>query len=648
MLLRIESYLDRHYSILLPVVMAIVVAVRAYHLSTLPGNLFFNAPILDSRLYDWWAMEIASGDWLGSDAYFMGPLYPYFLGIVYLLIGHSPLGAAAIQLLIGAASITLVFLIAKRVAGNLVAAISALILAFYGPLMFFDGLLLAEVLGIFTNLAWLYLLIRQGDNLRLRWFFLAGILLGLSVLARGLALFFVVAIGLWLLWGLRIRLTRVLAYVGILVLGILLVVAPVAVRNYVVAGDFVLVTSNGGLNFYIGNNEKAKGWFTTLEGLHLADDPRVDATGRHLAELEMGRKLTPSEVSDYWLQKGMAFIREHPGKFVSLTVRKWILFWNGFEFPQIEDYNLWKNMSPSPFFLFSFAIVGPLGLAGLILTARRRKDFSLLQLFVLFYMLSISLFFVTGRHRIHVVPVLAIFSAYTIWWIAERTTQKSLEKVLLAVLLLFGTAMFTGKSVLDGLGYVAPRRSWHTLLGTKSLSDPEQLDTALRELELATRLNPTDATAFNNLGMAYAKKGMFSEAVKAFQRAVAIDSTYVAAWYNLGLARQTSGDCEGAFQFYRKVLSLQPYYPSAHFNMALCLQRQGDLARASQHLYIVLEQHPRDVKAHTQLGTVLFEKGDLEGAIREFEAALELDPSFATARENLAIARGMLEAKAQH
>jgi Tfp pilus assembly protein PilF len=535
--------------------------------------------------------------------------------------------------LIGAATIVLVFLIAKRVAGTLVATITALILTFYGPLLFFDGLLLSEVLGIFTNVACLYLLIRQGENLRMRWFFLAGLVLGLSVLARGIAIFLVVAVGLWLLWGLKIRWTKALAYVSVLVVGVLLIIAPVAVRNYAVSGDFVLVTSNAGLNFYIGNSEKAKGWFTTLEGLHLADDPRVDASGRHLAEAEAGRELKPSEVSAYWIRKSTAFIEEHPGRFVTLTVSKWLLFWSGYEFPQIEDFNLWREKYPSPFFIFSFAFVGPLGLAGIILSIKKRKDFTLLHLFVLFYMLSISLFFITGRHRIHVVPIVAFFAAYAIWWFADRLTQKSYTKVLLAVLLVFGLVGLTGKSVRDALGYVAPKRSWHTLLGTKSLLDPEQLDAALRELEMAARLNPHDATTFNNLGMAYAQKGMMEKAVSAFERAVAIDSTYVSAWHNLGLARQKAKD----------YVDFQPYYPGARFNMALCLQRLGLLDEAAEHLRTILKEHPRDVKAHTQLGTVFFEKGDWDGAKREFEAALAVDPNFKTARDNLDIVRKMLE-----
>ena len=38
-----------------------------------------------------------------------------------------------------------------------------------------------------------------------------------------------------------------------LLLGAVLLVAPAAVRNRVVSGEWVVLTSHGGLNFYIGN-----------------------------------------------------------------------------------------------------------------------------------------------------------------------------------------------------------------------------------------------------------------------------------------------------------------------------------------------------------------------------------------------------------
>ena len=75
-----SDWLNSHSGIALVAVVVAVVGVRALYLLSLLENPFFGDPVLDSRVYDAWALRIASGDWLGRDAFFMGPLYPYFLG----------------------------------------------------------------------------------------------------------------------------------------------------------------------------------------------------------------------------------------------------------------------------------------------------------------------------------------------------------------------------------------------------------------------------------------------------------------------------------------------------------------------------------------------------------------------------------------
>jgi len=423
---RLGQRLDRHPSATLLAVLSVTVGIRILYLLSLRTSLFFKDPILDSRLYDSWALGVASGQWLGQDAFFMAPLYPYFLGLVYLLFGHDPLAAISIQLLLGSVSCVLAFLIARKVAGTLVAVTAGLMLAFYGPVLFFEGLLLPEFLGILINLTWLYLLVRSGADAGPRTSVVAGVLVGLSALARPSALLFIPCIALWLALARRTSYRRVLTLAGTLVAGACFVLAPVTVRNYAVAHDFVLITSNGGLNFYIGNNPNSDGVYRSVEGLHMVGaDPESDWAGRHYAESALGRDLRPSEVSDYWLGESLRFIRQHPGRFVTLVFRKAVLFWNSYEFPQIEDYYMWMDLSTFGVPLLSFAFLGPLGILGMALTIGRGERFALLRLFVVFYMISICIFFVTARYRVHVVSVLSIFSAYSLWWLVDHVSRKS-------------------------------------------------------------------------------------------------------------------------------------------------------------------------------------------------------------------------------
>jgi tetratricopeptide (TPR) repeat protein len=631
--------LSKHSAWAMALALALVVVVRLVYLATLRQNPFFNDPILDSRLYDAWAVRMASGDWLGQEPFFMAPLYPYFLALVYVVIGHSQFAAVAVQLLVGAGSCLLVFLIARRLAGIHVAVTTSLILAFYGPLLFFDGLLLAEFLGIFTNLVWLYVLVRMEGNFRPRAFFVAGVFLGLSMLVRASAIIFFPAIFLWLAWYSSAALRKTWVCFGTLVLGACLVTAPVTIRNYVTGNDLVLVTSNGGLNFYIGNNENADGLYSKpIKELHLVGaDPESDATGRYYAEKTAGRKLKASEVSAFWLNKGLKFVRTHPGRFIALNLRKMLLFWNSHEFPQIEDYRIWQSLFPVPIPLIPFAVVGPLGILGVILTVKEARKFFLLHLFLVSYMVSICAFFVTARYRVQIVPVLSIFSAYFLWWCIERFLRRSYSALAGALALLVVASIATGKPALTAMGIRPSSDSWysHFYKGTKFLAHPNTVDRAILELSQAIQLNPRNPEAYNNLGLGYQKKGMLSEAAAAFERSLGADSTYVEAWYNLAFLRQTRGDYPTAAALYMRMLGIQPYLPRAHFNLGICLFRMGRLADAEEQLRTVLQLEPTNADAHNQLGIVLGQRGNIDGAIEQFREALKDRPNYESAEKNL-------------
>jgi tetratricopeptide (TPR) repeat protein len=588
-------------------------------------------------LYDSWARRIAAGEWLGNDVFFMGPLYPYFLAVVYFLFGPSQLAAVAIQFLIGSVSCALVYLVARKLAGAHVAVIAALILAFYGPLIFFEGLLLPEVLAIVTSLGWLYLLVRGGTSCRPRAFILIGVILGLSVLVRASALIFLGGIALSLVSSQGVRNRQVWRRLAGLIVGTCLIVAPVTARNWVVGHDLVLVTSNGGLNFFIGNGERSNGLYVNLEELRMVGgDPDADWTGRHYAEQTVGRSLRPSEVSAFWLGKSLRFIRSHLGTFIGRALKKIVLFWNSYEIPQIEDYYIWRTVSPSRLPLITFALVGPLGIAGMLLTARR-KEFYPLQMFVVLYMISVCAFFVTARYRVQVVPVLSIFSAYTICWVIHSLRQGLAIKVVGVVVLTLLAGVAMGRAPLAAMGIRPSVESWyaHFYKGTKFLDEPGGLETALHELNIAARLNPTHPETFNNLGLAYDKRGMPREALAAFQRAIQVDSTYVEAWYNLAFFLQRDADYRSAIRLYLRVLELQPYFPSGHFNLGICYFRLGQMSHATTHLQMVTELQPHNAEAHNQLGIVLAEQGNLAGALAEFSEALRIRPEYSQAKANL-------------
>ena len=79
-----------------PVVLfCVALALRLSHLATVRESPFFTRLWLDLAFFDEWAQRIAAGDWLGSTLFYQDPLYPYFLGTLYAILGHEPVAPLA-------------------------------------------------------------------------------------------------------------------------------------------------------------------------------------------------------------------------------------------------------------------------------------------------------------------------------------------------------------------------------------------------------------------------------------------------------------------------------------------------------------------------------------------------------------------------
>ena len=124
------------------------------HIWQIRRSPFFDVLMGDARGYDEWARRIAGGDWIGTDVFYQAPLYPYFLGVIYALAGHSLLAVRVVQAIIGAGSCVLARA-GRRAACSRRGSASppALVLALYAPAIFFDGLLQKSVLDVFFSVA---------------------------------------------------------------------------------------------------------------------------------------------------------------------------------------------------------------------------------------------------------------------------------------------------------------------------------------------------------------------------------------------------------------------------------------------------------------------------------------------------------------
>jgi tetratricopeptide (TPR) repeat protein len=75
---------------------------------------------------------------------------------------------------------------------------------------------------------------------------------------------------------------------------------------------------------------------------------------------------------------------------------------------------------------------------------------------------------------------------------------------------------------------------------------------------MAVEINPRTATAYNNRGIAWGKKGDLDQAISDFTMALEIDARYAQAYINRGITWAETGDLERGLIDAKKALSLEP------------------------------------------------------------------------------------------
>jgi tetratricopeptide (TPR) repeat protein len=563
-------------------VFAAALALRLVYLFQIHGSDFFRFPVGDGESYEEWARAIAR-DPVGREVFYQAPLYPYLLAALYGVFGHGAVVARAAQAVLGAAACTLLADAGRRFFSRGVGLAAGLLLAAYGPALFFGGIIQKACLDLFLTSALLWAVARVSPDVpggaptrgRL---LAAGAVLGALALTRENALALVVVLGAWLGWReaadpspnpLPAGAGRGLRRAGGVVLwffaGVALLLGPVAVRNLALGGAPLPTTSQFGVNFYLGNHEGADGLYEPLRPGHGSFAmERADAI--ELAEQASGRALAPGEVAAYWLGRSRAWIAAHPGDWLSLLGRKWMLLWNDREIPDSDEPLVYEDASPllrATSSVLSFGTLLPFALVGLAVTWSARRRLLVLYLIAGAFSLSAALFVVFARYRVPLIPVLALFAAAGVGELVARVRA----------------------------------RRWRALAGPVALLLAGTL-VARRPVE--TEVSPR-ATAHHNLAVSLEARGEPARAVAEYRRAL-LDA---------------------------------PDFVPAHVNLAAALARAGALPEAAAHARAALRLAPDDATAHTILGNALVEQHRLDEAEPHFREALRIDPGMSEARAGL-------------
>jgi hypothetical protein len=263
-------------------------------------------PYADERAYVAHALRLAAGDGYvtadGQPTDFWPPGYPMALAAVLRATNGHPRSGIGLQILLGIMTPVVVWLIGRRVSTEPVARVGALFMAVYPTHITYSALWLSEPMSAVAVLAATLLLVGDRDGPSAFPALAAGALFGMAALARPLLLPLAAAVPLWLLWrghGGR----RAFERATLLLLGVLLVLGPWAVRNHRVLGRWSL-SSTGGYNFLLGNHADALGGYRRPSRFGLRPD------------------LSPGPGADSGYRRGWADIRRYPGRSLIRIVQK--------------------------------------------------------------------------------------------------------------------------------------------------------------------------------------------------------------------------------------------------------------------------------------------------------------------------------------
>jgi tetratricopeptide (TPR) repeat protein len=613
--------------VVLTVKLTIGLSLGSHPLLT-PSAIGPNLEGLDSDYYLHLAQRVSAGDaWLLDPASFFGrPAPPFFISPLYIYVlalllklGGSLTFVRTVQLTLGTVAVLLVMLTARRWYGPRAGWIAGLLMTGYGLFTFYESLILQASLDPFLTALDLYTLTRAVQNGRGREWAAAGGALGLHALNRPNMLIVAAAVAIGAICVMvrgrtlgRVARGSVPSVRSLSLFGacLALVLFPATLRNYRATGEMVLISSHGGVNFFIGNGPDADGTFVRAMGVpptirgQWIDAVRVASEAEH-------RPVTAGDASSFFGRQAAQWIARNPAAELKLLVRKtWYTLSNVF-LTLNYSYPFYARDIGSP---LGFLIVGPtlllaLGAVGLTVARPRGQGAWLLSAFYVSSVISVCLFFVAARYRLPAQVALVIAGAGAASWAIDVSRRRAWRPLVAAAL-------------------IAPAASaiaaWPT--GQDNGRAEEQVRMGLYEID----------------------RGRVTEGERWISLAIGADGHPFpgVAHLRAAQAHEAAGRSAEALDHYRKAIAIDPDEPTIRIGAARILVGLGrpgealaDLDRVAQG--VMDEQTGRE---YERAGlTAILARGDkaVEMAIDAFSKAEQRLPKSPSVRLNKAVALAM-------
>ncbi|MBP6715555.1 MAG: glycosyltransferase family 39 protein [Acidobacteria bacterium] len=575
----------------------------------------------------------------------MSPLYIYFLA-AFLGPTGSYTAVRLIQVALGTVAVGFILICAREWFGRRAGWIAAVLAAGTGLFTFYEALILQTSIDVFLTSAALlcFTLALTRDNLR--WMIATGAIFGLQALNRPNIALAAAGLVLVMLAARRWRPALVLTA------GIIIGMSPAAIRNVVVAHEFSLVSSHGGLNFYIGNHEGATGFYETVPGV----TPNIKGQQedvRRVASAALGRSVTDSEASDYFVNLSLSWMTSHPGDAAWLLARKlgWTFHAQHIALPYSYPFYQYDAPTWLRFFPVGPWLLIPLGLVGLLFGAPRtphrapapgtlapahpRTPYLLWCAFVPCYSAAVALFFIAERYRLPLLVPLVVGAGGAIDYAWRLVSARQFRALVapVVVALIIGALANAPSAVSDG-------RWEEGLRVAQRLVQLGRFDEAEAWVATLESNAPRPGMAHAGLGKQLMLIDQPARALPHLQKAVELDRGATAEdWLRVGRLAAEVGAPAAGEPYFRQAVALAPNDAGARQQYGLNLLVLDRFDDAARELGEAVRLDPKNAASLSHLAYAEAKLGRIPEARAHLAAALAIDPADPMAQQLAAVLR---------
>ena len=594
---------------------------------------------LDTTAYANLARQVVAGDLaLGPGLYFVSPFYIYFLAAA-LAVFHSFTAVRVLQAALGTVGVACVFFSARAWFGPRAAWSAAVLAAATGLFTFYETVIIQSSIDAVLTAGALAALTAGLRGTAGRWpgtaaFVAAGTLFGFGILNRPNMLFGALAVVLAAL------VTRRWRSAALVVAGIVLAMTPVMIRNVVVAGELSPLSSHGGLNLYIGNHERATGFYREVPGIQPRIAGQRDDT-RRVASAALGRQVTDAEASAYFAKLATTWMTEHPGAAAALFARKLFYTFHAQHVALPHSYPFYAHNTALRFFVVGPWLLVPVGLAGLVFV-RRDPAFLVWAAFVPGYAIGVALFFVAERYRLPLLLPLCVTAGAAedlLWRHLSERRYAGLAAPAAATIVLAVAMNWPLRFVDDGQWNEGLRLAQRLVIA----GDYDAAERWVERLEAQAR---RPGLAHHRVALQYVSERLPERAVphfrKSLERGFAPPEDDPDVWLAAGRLASRSTSPLAAEPLFRQAAKLAPDRAAARQQYGLNLLLLERFADAERELAEAVRLGPRDADSLAHLAYAEIKLNRLAAAREHVAAALAVNRRHGLANQ-LARALGMTD-----